>query len=338
MAKNIVKQSVAYSYIISQPFATYIDAYPMLQSQWLAEQELQHMSYGDHSQVVRVIQHKLNDLKYYDESIDGEYGLFTEYALKKFQADHALIPDGSINQETVEAIIQAEQNYYLEKLSSIDYPLYYGTSSDEIKALQRALFYLGYYDDQFDGIFGPITETALLNAQRAFGLEETPAVTIELVETIQQETHITTQIKEDISNNIAQDNTNESVKKNTGNNQIEHVIQNAKDQTGVRYQWGGTSPSGFDCSGFVQYVFNQQSISVPRTVSEMWNQTKSVDQPSVGDLVFFETYKQGPSHVGIYLGNGQFIHASESKGVMTSALSQDYWQTRYLGSKRVQIK
>lgn len=126
--------------------------------------------------------------------------------------------------------------------------------------------------------------------------------------------------------------------KNTGNNQIEHVIQNAKDQTGVRYQWGGTSPSGFDCSGFVQYVFNQQSISVPRTVSEMWNQTKSVDQPSVGDLVFFETYKQGPSHVGIYLGNGQFIHASESKGVMTSALSQDYWQTRYLGSKRVQIK
>lgn len=82
MAKNIVKQSVAYSYILSQPFATYIDAYPMLQSQWLAEQDIQHIAYGDHSQVVRVIQHKLNNLKYYDEAIDGEYGLFTEYALK----------------------------------------------------------------------------------------------------------------------------------------------------------------------------------------------------------------------------------------------------------------
>ena len=169
MAKTLIKQSVAYGYILSQPFATYIDAYPMLQSQWLAEQDIQLISYGDHSQ-------------------------------------------------------------------------------------------------------------------------------------------------------------------------IEQVIQAAKEQTGVRYQWGGTSPNGFDCSGFSQYVFQEQGISIPRIVSEIWNQSVDVNQPSVGDLVFFETYKKGPSHIGIYLGNDQFIHAGESSGVTTSSLNQDYWQTKYLGSRRISIE
>src|SRR5699024_2363361 len=111
----------------------------------------------------------------------------------------------------------------------------------------------------------------------------------------------------------------------------------AKEQTGVRYQWGGTSPDGFDCSGFIQYAFQQHGISIPRTVSEIWNQTTHIAQPSIGDLVFFETYKKGSSHICIYLGNDQYIHAGESSGVTTSTLSQDYWQTRYLGSRRVYL-
>lgn len=336
MAKNIVKQSVAYSYILSQPFATYIDAYPMLQSQWLAEQDIQHIAYGDHSQVIRVIQHKLNNLKYYDEAIDGEYGLFTEYALKKFQADHKIIPDGSINQKTIDVIIEAEQSYYLDKLTSIDEPIYYGTNNADIEALQRALYYLGFYDDKFDGIFGPITETALLTAQRAYNLKETPAVSFELVDSIKQEIETKSEETPTIDQQILSEQ-EETVEMNTDNSQIEHVIQAAKEQTGVRYQWGGTSPDGFDCSGFIQYAFQQHGISIPRTVSEIWNQTTHIDQPSIGDLVFFETYKKGPSHIGIYLGNDQFIHAGESSGVTTSTLSQDYWQTRYLGSRRVYL-
>lgn len=336
MTQTILKQSVAYSYIFSQPFAAYIDAYPMLQSQWLAEQETHLVSYGDHSSIVRVIQHKLNDLKYYDETIDGEYGLFTEYALIKFQQDHQIEPDATLSEQTINAIIEAEHKYYLAKLTTIDQPLYFNQQSSQIEALQRALYYLGYYDATFDGIFGPITESALLTAQRAFGLEETPGVTEQLVETIETETKIEPIPKSKLKQVVNQ-TTKEQVKKSQSASTIENIITAAKSHTGVRYLWGGTSPSGFDCSGFIQFIFQQESISIPRTVQEMWHQSISVNQPAVGDIVFFETYKKGPSHAGIYLGNGQFIHASESRGVVTSALSETYWQTRYLGSRRIYI-
>ncbi|WP_440895690.1 C40 family peptidase [Amphibacillus sp. Q70] len=340
MAQNIIKQSVAYSYIFSQPFATYIDAYPMLQNQWLIEEGEHLIAYGDHSPVVRIIQHKLNDLKYFDDTIDGEYGLFTEYALKKFQEDHAIDGNGSLNKQTIEAIIEVEQNYYLNQLTSIEEPLYYGDQSDQIVALQRALYYLGFLEDTVDGIFGPLTETALLDAQRTFGFEETPAVSEELVETITTESKIEkVDSEQDQSEKESSTQASEpiAVKKNNTNAQMEKVIEAAKSQTGVRYQWGGDTPTGFDCSGFVQYAFQQQTIAIPRTVSEIWHQTVPVDQPSIGDLVFFETYKTGPSHIGIYLGNNQFIHASESKGVTTSELSEQYWNTRYLGSRRIHL-
>jgi len=113
------------------------------------------------------------------------------------------------------------------------------------------------------------------------------------------------------------------------------LIKTAKAHIGTSYVWGGTSPNGFDCSGYIQYVFNQFDVSLPRTVSDIWNMTKQVDQPSIGDFVFFETYKRGPSHMGIYLGNKQFIHVGVSTGVAISNLDNSYWNQRYLGAKRV---
>src|SRR5699024_4487501 len=108
----------------------------------------------------------------------------------------------------------------------------------------------------------------------------------------------------------------EPIKKEVNNNLIDQLIATAKSQIGVRYLWGGVSSSWFDCSCFIQFAFQRQGVTIPRTVADIWNQSTPVDQPAVGDVVFFETYKKGPSHAGIYMGNGQFIHASESKGVM----------------------
>lgn len=116
------------------------------------------------------------------------------------------------------------------------------------------------------------------------------------------------------------------------------IIANAKQYIGVPYVWGGTSPSGFDCSGLVYYVFKQHGITLNRTAATQYQHgvyvSKSNLQP--GDLVFFQnTYKAGISHVGIYIGNGQFIHASSSKGVTISELSNSYWASHYYGARRV---
>jgi cell wall-associated NlpC family hydrolase len=104
---------------------------------------------------------------------------------------------------------------------------------------------------------------------------------------------------------------------------------------GVPYVFGGTSSSGFDCSGFVQHVFAMLGIALPRTADAQYDAGKpAVGGPRTGDLVFFDTYG-GVSHVGIYLGHGEFVHASSSHGVMVSKLSESYWASRYVGAKRV---
>jgi cell wall-associated NlpC family hydrolase len=103
---------------------------------------------------------------------------------------------------------------------------------------------------------------------------------------------------------------------------------------GVPYVFGGTSTSGFDCSGYVQHVFAMLGVSLPRTADAQYDAGhRIVGGMRVGDLVFFQTYAPGPSHVGIYLGGGKFVHAS-SHGVMVSKLSQSYWAARFIGAKR----
>ncbi len=104
---------------------------------------------------------------------------------------------------------------------------------------------------------------------------------------------------------------------------------------GTPYVFGGTSPSGFDCSGYTQHVFAMLGISLPRTADAQYyagHPTRGGIE--VGDLVFFQTYLPGPSHVGIYIGGGRFI-SSSGHGVRVSALSDSYWAARYIGAKRV---
>lgn len=118
---------------------------------------------------------------------------------------------------------------------------------------------------------------------------------------------------------------------------VKKVIDTAKKLVGTPYVWAGATPSGFDCSGFIYYVYNNAGLSLPRISSEgYYNRSYYVTKsPQQGDLVFFTgTYKSGISHLGIYIGNNQFIHAS-SDGVQLSSLDNSYWKSHFDGFKRL---
>ena len=115
------------------------------------------------------------------------------------------------------------------------------------------------------------------------------------------------------------------------------VVGTALSLRGTPYRNGGADLSGFDCSGFVWYVFAQHGASMPRTVAEQYEVGGKVKPEELrpGDLVFFRTAGRGASHVGIALGDGGFIHAPSSTGVVrVERLSAAYWSDRFVGARR----
>lgn len=116
------------------------------------------------------------------------------------------------------------------------------------------------------------------------------------------------------------------------------LLDVAVQYRGVPYQFGGTTPKGFDCSGYLRYVFQQAlDMDLPRSADEQYLIGKSINYSKLapGDLVFFETYTKGVSHSGIYVGKGKFISATSSKGVIEADLTKGYWREHYVGAKRV---
>lgn len=191
-----------------------------------------------------------------------------------------------------------------------------GDQGSEVAEIQGRLATLGY-DVVADGDFGPATADAIkdfqaLNGMKADGLIG-PATFMALMG----------RDMPDISR---------------GSNYINRrIISTAMQYIGVPYVFGGTSPYGFDCSGYVQYVFAHAGISLPRTADAQYEVGTPISTTDLmpGDAVFFTTYTYGASHVGIYVGDGNFIHASSSRGVTISSLSSAYYSTHYIGARRM---
>ena len=124
------------------------------------------------------------------------------------------------------------------------------------------------------------------------------------------------------------------------------IVDTAKSYLGVRYVYGGASPSGFDCSGFTMYVYQQYGYSLPHSATSQWQsglgtQVWSIGALQPGDLVFFNDPSRNAgkacSHAGIYIGNGQFVHASSSRsqGVIISDLTSGYYYNYFVGGIHV---
>ena len=117
------------------------------------------------------------------------------------------------------------------------------------------------------------------------------------------------------------------------------IVHTARALLGSPYRAGGTDPEGFDCSGFVQYVYLRSGVQVPRSVREQWEAGWPVATPDIapGDLLFFAIDGTGVvSHVGIALGADTFVHAPSARGVVrVERLSAEYWVRRYAGARRI---
>lgn len=191
-----------------------------------------------------------------------------------------------------------------------------GDHGKAVVEIQRALAASGY-DIAVDGDFGPATEAALRSYQKDHGLEVDglagPAVYQAL---------------------LGRDFPEVSRGAIDGNRRL---IATALQYMGVPYVYGGSSPSGFDCSGFVQYVYRQCGIELPRTADIQAEVGTPVgrDELQPGDLVFFAGDYVNISHVGIYLQNDEFVHASTTYGIAIDSLNRDYRREHYMGARRL---
>ncbi|SHH19175.1 NlpC/P60 family protein [Desulfosporosinus lacus] len=209
------------------------------------------------------------------------------------------------------------------KASLGDVLLKVGSRGPDVVELQTKLNYVGFNVGKADGIFGNMTKEGVMNFQRANSLAVDGKVGPMTVKSL---------------NKVYLQKQPQTLPQAQTQNNVNSILSTAKQYIGVRYQWGGTSPStGFDCSGFVYYVFKQNGITLPRVSRDQYTVGTKVSFENLqpGDLVFFSFSGNGVvDHDGIYLGGGQFINSSSSKGVTIYTIGP-YWKSVYVGARRV---
>lgn len=205
-----------------------------------------------------------------------------------------------------------------------------GTSGPDVAEIQNELSDLGYYNGIPDGVYGADTAAAVKKYQASMGLEADGVVGDYTYSKLMGKRMPSRRSDYGVSRGYGY-----GYGANTG--MVRSLISTAYDYVGVPYVFGGTTPWGFDCSGYTQYVFRQIGVDIPRTADAQYYSYPKVSASNLqpGDLVFFETYEPGSSHCGIYIGNGQMLQAGSSTGVTVSNVFSGYFGARYIGACRV---
>lgn len=258
--------------------------------------------YGDTGSEIVAIQKKLIAAGYKARET-GEYDANTKWAVRLYQKDQGLPVDGILGDTTYKKLMGKPMPSATKTVSKVK----------EISKKDAEL--MAKIQAKKEGSSKAITTS--VKQQKKPTTQGKPA---------------TVQVKHKVTNHTAKPLRTVPVPGN-----VKEILTYANTFTGVPYKFGGTTPAGFDCSGYIRHVFQKVGVQLPRQADEQYTVGKKVEKQNLqpGDLVFFETYEPGVSHSGIYIGDGQFISATSSSGVAVADIDDSYWGPRYVGAKRV---
>lgn len=258
--------------------------------------------YGDTGSEIVAIQKKLIAAGYKARET-GEYDANTKWAVRLYQKDQGLPVDGILGDTTYKKLMGKPMPSATKTVSKVK----------EISKKDAEL--MAKIQAKKEGNSKAITTS--VKQQKKPTTQGKP---------------VTVQVKHKVTNHTAKPLRTGPV---SGN--VKEILTYANTFTGVPYKFGGTTPAGFDCSGYIRHVFQKVGVQLPRQADEQYTVGKKVEKQNLqpGDLVFFETYEPGVSHSGIYIGDGQFISATSSSGVAVADIDDSYWGPRYVGAKRV---
>ncbi|NLM44170.1 MAG: hypothetical protein GX201_09205 [Clostridiales bacterium] len=282
------------------------------------------LKYGMENDDIYELQKILSKLGFFhNEEFTNYFGDKTKQAVIDFQSSVGIKTDGIVGKDTFKHLnIKLKQNELLEKTNIT---LQLNDTGEDVADLQDKLKNLNFYEGDINGVYDESTKISVENFQKSRGLEPNGIA--------EQQTLLELYT---LHNTYEADRA-ALIRREAGNKLVEY----AKQFVGVKYVWAGSTPKGFDCSGFTKYIFNVFGVNLAHSASSQFKSGEKVSKSDlqVGDLVFFTTYKPGPSHVGIYIGSNKFIHASSgSKKVTITDLNSNYYSRRYLGARRYNIK